>query len=186
MTSGHPAPTPAHPVRTLILLRHAKAERPDGPVDIDRSLTERGQADALASGAWLAGRSLTPDLVICSPSKRTRQTWHGVAQGLAAGLAAGASAPRISYERRVYDGGADDLLALVQAVDDEVGTVLLIGHNPSVSVLSARLDPEGAADDSDGLRTAGLAVHEVNGSWAELGGGPAPVVARHTARGRSG
>ena len=63
-------------------------------------------------------------------------------------------------------------------------TVLLIGHNPSVSVLSARLDPQNAEEDSDGLRTAGVAVHEVTGSWAGLGSADrAPVVARHTARG---
>lgn len=165
--------------RTLILLRHAKAERPDGPVDIDRPLTGRGRADAAAAGAWLAARRHAPDLVICSPAKRTRQTWHGVAVGLAE---SGGAGPAVRYERRAYDGDAADLLALVRAAGDAVGTLLVVGHNPSVSMLSAMLDPRGESGDSDGLRTAGLAVHDVAGSWAEVEPGAAPLSALHTAR----
>lgn len=161
--------------RTLVLLRHAKAERSGGTTDADRPLTDRGHADAGAAGAWLTTKGYLPDLVICSPAKRTRQTWHGVALALP-------SAPNVRYEKQVYSGAARDLLALVTAVPDEFGTVLLIGHNPSVSQLSALLDPAGEGRDSDGLRTCGLAVHEVSGSWAECGTRPASLVAVRTAR----
>ena len=63
--------------RTLVILRHAKAERPAELADADRPLTQRGHADAAAAGAWLAARGYRPDLVLCSPAKRTRQTWPG-------------------------------------------------------------------------------------------------------------
>jgi phosphohistidine phosphatase len=56
--------------------------------------------------------------------------------------------------------------------------VLLIGHNPGLSDLSATLDPEGA----DGLRTAGIAVHTVNGDWTDLTAAAAPLATSHTAR----
>jgi phosphohistidine phosphatase len=161
--------------RTLILLRHTKAERPDGLPDVDRSLTDRGHADAAAAGGWMATQGHVPDLVICSPSKRTRQTWHGVAVAMAG------AAPDVRYERSVYDGTARDLLELVRHADDGARTLLLIGHNPSVSELSAMLDPSGDGD-SDGLRTGGLAVHEVPGSWAKCGPRLAPLTATHTAR----
>ena len=81
----------------------------------------------------------------------------------------------------MYDGDANDLLALVREVGDDTGTTLLIGHNPSVSLLSSLLDPAAQAD-SDGLRTCGLAVHRAPG-WADFDSDAAPVTALHTARG---
>jgi phosphohistidine phosphatase len=162
--------------RTLVLLRHAKADRPAGVSDEQRPLTARGHADAAAAGAWLARSGLRPDLVLCSPAKRTRQTWHGIAVALA-----GSAAPTVRYEPDLYDGGAEDLLALVREVGEDVNTVLLIGHNPSVSVLSALLDPDAQAD-SDGLRTSGIAVHRAS-AWSGIGRGEAALAAVHTARG---
>lgn len=162
--------------RTLVLLRHAKADRPVGVPDEHRPLTARGHADAAAAGSWLARGSLRPDLVICSPAKRTRQTWHAVAVALA-----GRAAPVVRYERDLYYGGATDLLRLVREIDDDVRTALLLGHNPSVSLLSTLLDPT-VRGDSDGLRTSGLAVHRAAG-WGDFAPGVAALAALHTARG---
>jgi phosphohistidine phosphatase len=155
-------------------LRHAKADRPTGTADVDRPLTERGHADAGAAGAWLAGRGIQPDLVLCSPSRRTRQTWHGVAVALSGG-----EAPEVHYDSGLYDGSTAVALGLLRAVGPEHRTVLLIGHNPTVSMLSSALDSD-AARDSDGLRTSGIAVHDVAGAWADLTG--AALTASHTAR----
>jgi phosphohistidine phosphatase len=167
--------------RTLVLLRHSKAEHGGTGADIDRSLTARGHADAAAAGAWLAHRGHAPDLVICSPARRTRQTWHGVAVALGEAGPVPA-APVVRYDRRAYDGSAEDLLALVREADEAADTILLIGHNPSVSELSAALDP-GRGVDSDGLRTSGIAVHRVSGGWADAGADPTPLAESHTARG---
>ncbi|MDR7280136.1 SixA phosphatase family protein [Catenuloplanes atrovinosus] len=167
--------------RTLVLLRHAKADRPDGVGDLERPLTERGHADAAAAGAWLAHHGYAPELVICSPARRTRQTWHGVAVAMAE-AAADASAPTVRYEPGLYAEGHPALLALAKAVPAEIATVLLVGHNPDISLLSAMLDPD-SADDSDGMRTCGLAVHRFDGDWASLGTGGAPLADSHTARG---
>ena len=162
--------------RTLVLLRHAKAETPGEILDFDRRLAPRGEADAKAAGAWLAGRGLLPDLVICSPAKRTRQTWHGVAVALA-----GAKAPEVRYEPGLYDGGISEALKLLRPLPDEVATVLVIGHNPTMSMLSALLDRAGDRD-SDGLRTSGIAVHELDGDWSGYAPGAAQLVAAETAR----
>jgi phosphohistidine phosphatase len=165
--------------RTLVLLRHAKADSPAGVPDDQRPLSARGHLDARAAGAWLA-RRYAPDLVLCSPSKRARQTWRGVARSLTA--TGGATAPEVRYESRLYEGGASDALATVQQVDDAVRVVLVIGHNPGLSQLAFDLDPD-ADLDSDGLRTCGLSVHEAPGSWRDCGSGSAHVVTTHTARG---
>jgi phosphohistidine phosphatase len=162
---------PGDHIRTLAILRHAKAERPSGVADMDRPLTHRGQKDATAAGEWLAARGFVPDLVLCSPAKRTRQTWHAVAAGLAL-----ADAPVVRYEPAVYGAGARELLELIARTDPDVGSVLLIGHNPVASTLSALLDPE-ATRDSDGLRTSGVALHSVPVPWTSLPSARAPVSA---------
>ncbi|GIF65264.1 phosphoglycerate mutase [Asanoa ishikariensis] len=165
--------------RRILLVRHAKADRPEGVGDVDRPLTARGHADAGAIGAWLAHRDYRPDLVICSPSKRTRQTWHGIALGLADAAGEQAPAPEVDYRDEVYDGEGTDLIDLIQGVDDVVNTVMIIGHNPSVSEASELFDPASAGD----LRTSGVAAHAYAGEWDECGPGTAPLLETHTARG---
>jgi len=160
--------------RTLVLLRHAKADRPNGVPDTDRPLTDRGHADAAAAGAWLLASGHIPDLVLCSPSRRTRQTWHSVAIALG-----GAGSPTVHYERDLYDGGVEEALDLIAAAAKEAQTILLIAHNPAISQLSVALDEAGQTD-SDGLRTSGIAVHELPEDWRV--GVQAPLRATFTAR----
>ncbi|MEH0842594.1 histidine phosphatase family protein [Micromonospora sp. CPCC 205711] len=178
--------TDAHAeTRTLVLLRHAKAEQPaGGDQDLERRLTARGHADAAAAGAWLARHAILPDVVLCSAARRTRQTWHDVALGMTGSPPEGGpagSTPVVRYETAAYEAHPDDLLALVRTVDATPRTVLLVAHNPGISLLSALLDPERA--DPDGLRTTDLVVHRLGVPWAELAAGGAPIVDRHTARG---
>jgi phosphohistidine phosphatase len=168
--------------RTLVLLRHAKAETPgDGP-DFARRLTAKGESDADAAGAWLADEGLRPDLVICSPATRTRQTWHGVAVALAQADPDAATA-EVHYEQRLYDGGRTEMVDLLRAVPDDVATVLIVAHNPTVSDVSILLDPEGAEHGLEGLKTCGLAVHRADGPWSATEPESMGLVLRHTARG---
>ncbi|MGH3716285.1 MAG: SixA phosphatase family protein [Micromonosporaceae bacterium] len=161
--------------RQLVLLRHAKADRPSGVPDFERPLTTRGARDARAAGEWLAKHGYVPDAVICSPSERTRQTWHGVKPQLP-------RAAEVLYDQRAYDAvSADELLDAVHDTDAAVDVLVLIGHNPTIEQLSALLDPDGGP--AGGLRTAGIAVHEFNGEWQALAAAGAPVAADTTARG---
>ncbi|MGI5146634.1 SixA phosphatase family protein [Plantactinospora sp. CA-294935] len=188
---------PDVPGRSLVLLRHAKAERPTTAPDADRPLTARGHADAAAAGAWLGHGGYLPTVVVCSPAKRTRQTWHDVALGMAAppirplGVPAGQTAaasppgrsdvPSVRYDQRIYHGHAADLLELVRATDPEASTLLLIGHNPAISELSTLLDPVHA--DPEGLRTSGIVIHRIAGEWTDVRAQAGPIVKWHTARG---
>ena len=167
---------------TLVLLRHAKAEPGDHRPDIERPLAERGRRDAAAAGAWLAAEGLRPDLVLCSPAVRTRQTWHGVAVAMAEADPAG-GAPEVRYEAGLYDGGRTEVVDLLRAVPETVGTVLVIGHNPTVSDVSVLLRPDGRRTGGDVLPTSGLAVHRPAGPWSETQPGSAGLIRQHTARG---
>ncbi|MFX0593120.1 SixA phosphatase family protein [Melissospora conviva] len=165
------------PPRVLVLLRHATAEAPTGtPADLDRPLSPRGHAEAAAAGSWLAGKRRLPDEVICSPARRTRQTWHDVASAVAdGGTDEQIPAPVIRYEPAVYRDPADELLDLVRGAAPDARTVLVVGHNPQISRLSALL----ASDTGGELPPSGIAVHEVTTQWAKLSPGSAPVTERH-------
>src|SRR5262249_8286481 len=64
----------------LPLLRHAKAEKGEpGMSDRDRPLNARGCKDAPRIGAYMAHHALRPDRAVVSDSRRTRETWDGVA-----------------------------------------------------------------------------------------------------------
>jgi phosphohistidine phosphatase len=168
--------------RTLVLLRHAKAETPGAAPDFERRLTTVGESDADAAGSWLADEGLRPDLVICSPATRTRQTWHGVAVALAqAGPDSGSA--EVHYEPGLYSGGRTEMIDLLRGVPDGVGTVLVVGHNPTVSDVSVLLRSDADDGGFDGLKTCGLAVHRADGPWSGTEPGAMQLTARHTARG---
>jgi len=167
--------------RTLVLLRHAKAEAPGDRLDIERPLSKVGEADADAAGSWLADERLRPDLVLSSPATRTRQTWHGVAVALAQADPEG-SAPEVHYEAGLYDGGRTEVIDLLRAVPDGVGTVLVIGHNPTMSEISLLLRPDEPVG-TFGLKTSGVAVHRAEGPWSQTEPASMPLIREHTARG---
>ena len=161
--------------RTLVLLRHGKSEHPGGVADFDRALTERGQRDSRAAGKWLAEQGHVPELVICSSARRARQSWKAAAETVG-------GAPQVQYERDVYEAShPNDLLELIHLAPAEVSVLLLIGHNPVFEMLSAILDPSGGF--ADGLHTAGVAVHQIDGDWTGFGFGAAPRTAAATPRG---
>jgi phosphohistidine phosphatase len=159
--------------RTLVILRHAKAEPPERYArDIDRPLSARGHRDAAAAGDWLVSAGLSPDLVLCSPAVRTRETWQEILEVLN-------SEPTVVFEPILYNGGTTDALALATATQPAAACVLLVGHDPTVSVLTRLLDPA----STETLRTSGLVVHRFDGAWTDLGPGAAKLTDSHTARG---
>ncbi|MER7967519.1 histidine phosphatase family protein [Streptomyces sp. NPDC096080] len=82
--------------RRLIVLRHAKSAGPDGVGDFDRPLAPRGLRDAPAAGRRLREAGWFPDQVVCSPARRTRDTFDLVAPELA-------PPPAVTYDPRIYE-----------------------------------------------------------------------------------
>ena len=162
--------------RTLILLRHGKADYPGGTRDFDRPLADRGEVDAAAAGAWLRDHQPPVDAALCSSSLRTRQTF--AATGIAAD---------VRYADEVYEASPGDVLAEIRRTPDEVRTLLVIGHSPGMPGLANRLagaatDPEAARQLSAHFPTSGMAILTVK-DWATLSPGDGTLVAFHVARG---
>jgi phosphohistidine phosphatase len=153
---------------TLALLRHAKSDWTAGRPDVDRPLARRGRRQAPEAGRWIAGHLDPPGLAVVSPAQRARASWDLVAAALPV-------APPARFDDRLYDATDRDLLAVVQGLPEDVGTAVLVGHNPGLEALVALLTGEWIA-----MPTSGLAVVALPGPWAEAG----PLRATLTAYGR--
>lgn len=154
--------------RTLLVLRHAKAAHEPGLPDEDRPLTGRGRRDAAAAGQWLRQAGLRPDLVLCSPARRTRETWEHVGAALAGAGEGGSDGGEVAveFDQRLYGAGAAGLLGVVRETSEGTGRLLLIGHNPAVHELVSDLTGE-----CDSFPTAALAVIGLPGSWLDAAPG---------------
>lgn len=164
----------------LVVVRHAKAE-PYGPTDFERELSARGRADAAAVGAWLAEQGVVADAALVSAATRTRQTWEALAE------AAGWSVEP-DLDRALYGADEETVLDLVAMTDEGVGTVVVIGHNPTIGMLAQLLDDgEGPPDAVDrlmqGYPTSATAVFELPATWARLAMGRARLTDYHVGRG---
>ena len=82
--------------RRIIVLRHAKADWPNGVDDHERPLADRGRHQAPDAGRWLADSGINPDFVLCSTALRTRETWKLAAHELPK------RTRKTVYEDRIY------------------------------------------------------------------------------------
>ena len=170
----------AHDKR-LVLVRHSKAEQNLSLDDHDSKLTDRGRRDAQAVGTWLKVESIVCDLVICSTSVRTRQTWDEAVHG-------GAHTEFVEYRRGVYLGGAAGVLDSIRDDAGDLETVLVVGHAPAMPAIASMLcDGEGSAEAhramAEGFPTSGIALLRYAGEWDILGPGTAQLDRFHVARG---
>lgn len=161
----------------LVVMRHAKAED-SGPSDAERALAERGHRQAQATGRWLAEQGVVPDAALVSSARRTQETWRSLCDG------AGFDAAVAAIEPGLYSAGPDSALDLVRLVDEDVTTLLVVGHNPTMEMVAMMLDDgAGELDPSAGYPTAALTVFELSGRWADLGHQGARALAWHAERG---
>jgi phosphohistidine phosphatase len=163
----------------LVLVRHAKAG--DGAPDSVRALTSRGISDAAAVGGWLAESGVRPDRVVVSVATRAAQTWD-VADGVLM-----SDAP-VVVDDRVYVNTVDALLDLVRETPDRIGTLILVGHNPSIAGLAVALDDgrgrrSVAEEVARAYPTSGVARFDVDVGWDQLAEASATLTAFAVPRG---
>lgn len=117
------------PGRSVLVMRHAKAESPDADMeDHDRRLTDRGRRDSGRIGRLLRPEGLLPDLIITSTARRARETAEEV-------VAASGYTGDIQRKRALYLAGSDTYIRLLSALEGTHARVLLVAHNPGVEAL---------------------------------------------------
>jgi phosphohistidine phosphatase len=115
-----------------------------------------------------------PDRVLCSTARRARETWQLVGEKLGAH-------PQTIFEDRVYEASIVDLLDLVRQTPTDVGTLLVVGHDPATRAGTLELASAQPSDKEAKLLgavrvkypTAAIAVLSFSGSWADLSPGEA-------------
>lgn len=140
--------------RQLLVMRHGKADYPDGVADHERTLTSRGLKDALEAGEWLSTHGLVPELVLCSDATRTRQTAAEVVAGTGA-----ADVPVLAVSD-LYESHVGEVLEAVQRVPADTTRVMVVGHEPTMSATVAALTGSYVR-----FGTATLAVLDYSGAW---------------------
>ena len=124
-------------MKTLVLVRHAKASRDDPSLpDRDRPLEERGKKDAAKMGKRLAKHEMKPDLIVTSPALRALTTAEIIAAEI------GYERGQIVADDSLYDSSATGLLDVIRALDKKLDCVMLFGHNPEFADLARQLSSE--------------------------------------------
>ncbi len=163
--------------RTLVLMRHAKSDYPDGVSDHRRPLAPRGEREAELAGDWLRANLPAVDAVLCSSATRTRQTLERT----------GITAPT-TFSDRLYEASPGIVIDEVNALTDDVATLLVVGHEPVMSSLALGLADEATANSDAAQRisakypTSAIAVLRVGAPWTELQLGSAELVDFHIPR----
>lgn len=120
-------------MKKLILLRHAKSswENPDIE-DHDRPLNGRGTAACPVMADWLRTHRYVPDIVLCSSSKRTRQTVKGLRRVID-------DLPKACIDPRLYHASPTTMRQYIAELPDRAQTVMLVGHQPGLSAFTRML-----------------------------------------------
>lgn len=159
-------------------MRHAQAES-FAASDLERPLTTAGQADADSLGRWLATHDIAPEEAWVSAALRTRETWAALAG------AANWNVEPVT-DGHLYGTDEQGVLEVVRITDETVGTVIVVGHNPTMEMLVHLLDDgEGVTGDDSpfaGFPTASAAVFEITTEWSGIGAMTGRLTHFHVAR----
>jgi phosphohistidine phosphatase len=172
------------PTKRLFVLRHAKSSWDNpGLDDHERPLAPRGRRAVEVIASHMSARGIEPQLVLCSSSRRTRETLAGVRVG-----------GEHLIDPALYSASTDELLDRLRALPESVSSAMLVGHNPGVQMLVLRLSNHGGAGLDDPSRdavkrkfpTGALATLAFDCQWSELALGRARLEEFVTPKGFSG
>ncbi len=143
-------------MKKLVLIRHAKAEKDTSKGDLNRPLKYTGILDARFMAERMKELSFLPELLLTSPSLRTKTTAEIFSDSL--------SLPDAVITETIYEAGVSDLLEVVNNLPDKYNFIGLIGHNPGIAQLIDYLTSE-----LKEVHTSTIAVIEFEvDSWNEI------------------
>ncbi|TYB70052.1 histidine phosphatase family protein [Bizionia saleffrena] len=146
-------------VKILILIRHSKSLWRHNVSDMQRPLKKRGINDAnLVSNSLKDGAS-TPDVILCSPSKRTQETAQIFIDNL------GFNIVDFKLIDNLYDFSGHEVIEVIKSCDDILNTIMVFGHNNALTAIANNFGNEYIAN----VPTSGfLEIHFETSSWKNL------------------
>ncbi|MFT8639902.1 SixA phosphatase family protein [Bifidobacterium sp.] len=149
----------------LIVMRHAKAESLGEDGDRTRRITDKGKKQAKEVAKGLDFLDLVPDRIATSSADRTMETLNRMLRYFGDG-------PKVDVRLSLYQGGIQSVLDEIQATKPKRRVLMILGHEPTVSVSCEWL----ATSDSDpsqldllnlGLSPASLAIFACDRPFSE-------------------
>ena len=165
-----------------MIVRHAKSDWTDLSLsDHDRPLAPRGITALARMRDHLADRA-SPDLVLCSSARRTLDTLEGILPALDGDV-------EVRVEDELYGAGVWSLVDRLRRVDDDVTSVMLVGHNPGLHDLAVELAGDGDNDAGatweqlvTKFPTGAIATLSFDVPWDGMGSGSATLDGLFTPR----
>lgn len=148
-------------MKELIFVRHAKSDwGTEFLKDVDRHLNERGYRDAYFLSEWFEKNKKKPDLILSSYATRALSTAFIFARGI------DQKNDAIQVEEKIYEASVDSLMSVLKKLDPAYGSVMLFGHNPSLTNICNYLSDDLFFDD---IPTCGIVSYtfEIK-KWTEL------------------
>ena len=146
-------------MKSLYLMRHGKAEAYGIGADADRQLARKGEEQARKMGTYFRQHGIKPELVVSSHATRAVTTATIMASEI------NIPVKDINIHNFIYHGDADALHDFILELDDSIDSVLLVGHNPTVSDLVNHF----VQPHTEGLPTGALAVITFDKTgWKEI------------------
>lgn len=115
-------------MKILYIVRHAKSSWEDSTMsDFDRPLNNRGLHDAPMMGLKLKELGFIPDQIISSSANRALSTAKLLAESISHPLS------KIIETKALYLADLSTMLKIVNSVNDEIDSLMLVGHNPGMT-----------------------------------------------------
>ncbi len=145
-------------MKKLYVVRHAqKEDEKEGQYDYDRELSHEGISNAKDIAVDLVNKNISIDLIVSSPAKRTKSTAEIFAEELN-------YTKSIMYNEVLYMAFVNELIETITYTFDTVDTMLLIGHNPSLTALAITL-----VDFKEKFKMGGIMEVEFDcDSWIDI------------------
>jgi phosphohistidine phosphatase len=146
-------------MKQIFLLRHAKSDWSTlGQQDFERPLVKRGINDALLISQYIQDKKHSVDAVFCSSAVRTKETFDLCAHSF------NFSIEEATYLDELYFGSVDKAIKLIKGLNNNLSSVLLVGHNPAMHILLEEI----TGKTIDSFSTCALAQICIENSWKDL------------------
>ena len=155
-------------MKRILFIRHAKSDWSEPFLeDVDRPLNSRGKRDAPEMGKRLNSRHIQVDIILSSPSKRTKQTLKLIS------AEAGWDETERVFNEGLYLSSKSNFLEAIESVDNALNTMAIVSHNPGTTYIVNYLSNSSISN----IPTCGMALIEFDTeNWKEISGGTGKLV----------
>jgi len=147
-------------MKTVYIVRHGKAVPAHANIaDADRLLTDTGVARTCKIAEYMTESKPVIDQIIASPAERAFATALIIADKL------GIKANKVISDEKLFTGDESDVLEVIEALDDSINSVMIVGHNPVITMVANQF----ASPKLESLPTTGVvSVHLETEKWVDL------------------